>query len=305
MTAEQIVAGLGAEGQRLDRFLCERSASLGRAAARRLIEAGMVRVNDRKAAPGSRLHAGDRIELRDVPASAAAVAEPSQPLVVAYEDAWLVAVDKPAGTPSHPLRPGELGTLASALVARYPEMAAVGYSPREPGLVHRLDTDTSGLILVARDRETFDALRAQLEQGAIDKRYVALCWGAPAAPAVHEAWLSARGPKVTVRESAFASALRVQTELLDARAIGPWSLVTLRVQHARRHQIRAHLALLAHPIAGDALYGGPALPGLGRHFLHASELCVRHPRTQAQLSIRAPLPAELQMALERIGWSDA
>jgi 23S rRNA pseudouridine1911/1915/1917 synthase len=305
MSTEQIVAGPQAEGQRLDRFLCERSASLGRAAARRLIEAGLVRVNERKVAPGSRLRAGDRVELRDIPTSAAALADPSQRLVVVHEDAWLVAVDKPGGTPSHPLRPGELGSLASALLARYPEMASVGYSLREPGIVHRLDTDTSGLILAARDGETFAALRAQLEQGAIDKRYVALCLGAPAAPAVHEAWLSARGRKVTARESVFAGAQRVQTELLDARAIGAWSLATLRVRHARRHQIRAHLALLAHPIAGDALYGGPALSGLGRHFLHASELRFRHPRTDAPLAIRAPLPPELNAVLEQVGRNEA
>jgi 23S rRNA pseudouridine1911/1915/1917 synthase len=305
MSGEQIVTGPQAEGQRLDRFVCERNPKLGRAAARRLIEAGVVRVNERQATPGQRLRAGDRIALGDVPASAAAVPDPSQPLAVMYEDAWLVAVDKPAGMPSHPLRPGERATLASALLARYPEMAEVGYSPREPGIVHRLDTDTSGLILAARDQETFAELRSQLEQGAIDKRYLALCAGALAAPAVHEAWLSARGAKVTAREAPFAGAQPVRTELLDARAIGAWSLVTVRVQHARRHQIRAHLALLSRPIAGDARYGGPALAGLDRHFLHASELHFRHPQTQQPLSISAPLPAELQRVLERIGCDDA
>jgi len=210
-------------------------------------------------------------------------------------------VDKPAGMASHPLRPGERGTLASGLLARYPEMAGVGYSPREPGIAHRLDRDTSGLLLAARDAETFGALQAELERGAIDKRYVALCVGELSAPAVHEAWLSARGRRVTVREHAFGTARAIRTEVLAAEPRAAFSLVTLRVSLARRHQIRAHLAALGHPIAGDTLYGGPALPGLKRHFLHASALRFEHPQSQQPLELDAPMPDDLTAVLAALG----
>jgi 23S rRNA pseudouridine1911/1915/1917 synthase len=297
LDSANIVAGDEAEGQRLDRFLCDRARTLGRAAARRLIEAGLVHVNGRAAAPGQRLHTGDRVEVAELPDSDAAVPDAGVSLRVLYEDAWLVVVDKPAGVASHPLRPGERGTLASGLLARYPEMAGVGYAAREPGLVHRLDTNTSGLVLAARDAQTFAALRALLEQGGIDKRYLALCTGGLAAPAVLEGWLSAQGKRVTVREQPFASARRVQTEVLSARAIGAWSLCELRVHVARRHQIRAQLAAAGHPIAGDVAYGGAALPGLARHFLHANALRLTHPGTGRALQVEAELPDELRALL--------
>ncbi len=302
MSAQEIVAGPEAEGQRLDLFMRERFAGLGRAALRRLIEAGMVRVNGRRVPAGMRLRQGDRVTAAELPASAAAVpdAAAAQRLRVCFEDRFLLVVDKPAGMAAHPLRAGERGTLASALLARYPELAGVGYSPREPGLVHRLDQDTSGLMLVARDAGTFAALRALLEASAIDKRYLALCAGQVAAPALHAAWLSAHGRRVSVRERAFGRARAVQTELIEARPHGRFSLVQARVPRAGRHQIRAHLAALGHALAGDALYGGPELEGLQRHFLHAAELRLPHPHGGAELHVRAELPPELQQVLERV-----
>lgn len=300
MLRRQIVADAGASGQRLDRFICAQIPSLGRAAVRRSIEAGQVRVNGRPGAPGLRLQPGDQVDLELEAASTRALPDPDAALSIAYEDAFVVCADKPAGMPAHPLRPGERGTLASALLARYPELADVGYSPREPGIVHRLDTDTSGLMLAARDAETFAALRAQLGRGELDKRYVALCAGAPAA-GVYEAWLSARGVRVQVRNAPFGSAQRVQTEVVSAQLTGELALVGVSVHLARRHQIRAHLAALGHPIVGDALYGGAAMPGLSRHFLHASELHFAHPRTLARVSVRSPLPAELEAVLAASG----
>lgn len=295
------MAGAEADGQRLDRFVCDRLPRLGRAGARRLIEAGSVQINGRRAAAGQRLQQGDVVALLGVPASNDALPDPSVVLRVVHEDAWLVVVDKAAGMPAHPLRPGELGTLASGLLARYPELAGVGYSAREPGIVHRLDTETSGLMLAARDPTTFEALRESLERGAIDKRYLALCSGQLAAPAVHKAWLSARGARVTLRAQPFAGATQIATECISARALGSWTLVELRAAHARRHQLRAQLAALGHPIAGDVLYGGALFPGLARHFLHASALAFSHPRTGATLQLEAPLPRELEAALALAG----
>jgi len=292
-----MVAGDAAAGQRLDHFLCGALRLASRARARRLVEAGVVRVNGRLASAGQRLMPGDAIVVDEVHPEVA-LPDPALALAVCYEDAWLVVADKPPGMPSHPLRPGERGTLASALLARYPEMNGVGYSPREPGLVHRLDTDTSGVLLAARDAETFRSLRSQLEAGEIDKRYLALCAGRPTVPAVHEAWLSARGRRVTVRSAQFREALPVRIELLGAEPCGPsQTLLEIRAPHARRHQIRAQLAALGHPIAGDALYGPNLLAGLSHHFLHASELHLSHPHTGAALHVRADLPARSRALL--------
>jgi 23S rRNA pseudouridine1911/1915/1917 synthase len=301
-TYRRFAAGAEAAGQRVDRFVCAQYPALGRAGARRLIEAGEVRVNGRAAAAGQRLHEGDTVEVTPAAEAPPALADPTAPLSILYEDAFLLCADKPAGMPAHPLARGERGTLASALLARYPELAHVGYSAREPGIVHRLDTGTSGLMLAARDQATFEALRAQLSRGEIDKRYLALCAGAPDAPAVHEAWLSARGKRVTVALAPIASGQRVRTELLTAQRVrgGDHALVSVRVHVARRHQIRAHLAALGHAIAGDELYGGCALPGLTRHFLHAAELHLVHPRTGAALTITSQLPADLQAVLDAL-----
>src|SRR5262249_40298426 len=150
---------------------------------------------------GQRLHAGDRVGLSARGTSLAAVAEPDAggALAIAYEDEFFVAADKPAGMPAHPLRPGERGTLASALLGRYPEMAGVGYSAREPGILHRLDTETSGLMLAARDAGSFAALRAALTAHGIDKRYQALCEAPGPKPGVYEAYLAAKGARVQVR----------------------------------------------------------------------------------------------------------
>lgn len=302
--ATEIVAEAEAEGLRLDQFLCRLVPTLGRATARRVIEAGQVRVNGRAGAAGQRLSAGDvldlapELELAGEPI--AALPDPAVPLILRHEDAWLLCADKPAGMPSHPLRPGELGTLASALLARFPELAAVGYSPREPGIVHRLDTDTSGLMLAARDAETFALLRGQLDRAELDKRYLALCAGRVGRAATHTAHLSARGPRVRVESAAFGSSEPIVTEILETERAGDFTLVTVRVHRARRHQIRAHLAQLGHPIAGDALYGGPPLPGLARHFLHAEEIHFTHPRTRAALSLLSPLPVELERALQSL-----
>jgi 23S rRNA pseudouridine1911/1915/1917 synthase len=299
MSRSHKLAATDQAGQRLDRFLCDRER-LSRASARRLIDAGQVRVNGRRAAAGQRLVVGDEVSVAETASSDPSSRQPELALAICYEDASLVVVDKPAGVPSHPLRPGECGTVATALVARYPEMAGVGYSPREPGIVHRLDTDTSGLMLAARDASTFAALRAQLERAEIDKRYLALCPGRPTVPSVHHAWLRARGRRVALRDQSFEDAQPVSTELLGAEDHGAHCLVEVRVHLARRHQVRAHLAALGYPIAGDALYGGADLEGLRGHFLHASQLMLAHPKTGAALVMRSGLPTDRQAILQAL-----
>ncbi|HEX5657670.1 MAG TPA: RluA family pseudouridine synthase, partial [Polyangiales bacterium] len=159
-------------GTRLDRVLCNR-LTLSRAQVKRLFEAGEVRRNGRRAGKGELCAKGDRVELGAELRDSRALPD-ELPLDVRHEDDALVIIDKPPGMPSHPLRPGELGCAANALLARYPEMGGTGYDDRQPGLVNRLDNDTSGLLLAARSPESFAALRSALESGAIEKRYLAL-----------------------------------------------------------------------------------------------------------------------------------
>lgn len=290
-------------GMRLDRFLAARLPELGRAGARALLTRGLVRVDSRRGRAGQRLEASQVVTLAaEAVLDAHARPDPEVLLRIVHEDELCVVVDKPGGQPSHPLRPGELGTLASGLCARYPEMRGIGYSSREPGLVHRLDGGTSGLVLAARSAQAFAFLRRELEAGEIDKRYVALCVGQVTAPRRVEAWLLARGARVEVRAERFEGARPIATELLSATPYGAFSLLELRAPRAARHQLRAHLAALGHPIAGDALYGGRALDGLQRHFLHASALSFCHPRDQARLAFEAPLPPDLRSVLERHGY---
>ncbi len=197
-------------------------------------------------------------------------------LEILLETDGYVVVDKPAGVPSHPLKEGELGTLAGALLARYPEMRGVGYSNREPGILHRLDTDTSGLMIAARDQETFDELRRMLQAGEIEKRYLARCTGIVPAPILIDAAI-ANDPrdrrKVRVctdpREIKRLGALAARTEILSSTPAEQGSLIEVRANNARRHQIRVHLASIGHPLLGDSLYGGPPH---AHHLLHASSL---------------------------------
>ena len=298
MHSRELTVEEAQRGLRLDRFLCEALPGLGRAAARRLLDGGEVLLNGRRAAAAARVAAADVVTVPVMAgANVAPVADATLPLQVVHEDRSLLIIDKPAFMPCHPLRAGEGGTLVSALLARYPELAGVGYATREPGLLHRLDTGTSGLLLVARDQATFDALRDALRAGALDKRYQALCVGALTAPAVHHGYLRARGARVTVRSEPFADAVPITTELLSAQALSAFTLVEVRARFARRHQIRAHLAALGHPLASDEDYGGAALPGLRRHFLHASALRFTHPVTGQALSVASELPEDLRAAL--------
>jgi 23S rRNA pseudouridine1911/1915/1917 synthase len=299
----------GEAGSRLDVLLVRRVAGMSRAKARRMIEEGVVRVNGRRARKGARLAEGDRVLLDElpVPADFPALPDPDLPLVIRFEDAHLVVVDKPAGLPTHPLRPDEHRTLAGALLARYPEMAAVGYGLREPGVVHRLDNDTSGLLLAARSAQAFDVLRAALTSGRIDKRYVALVQGpvelgiidAPVAP--HPSDPRRVHACLDPEDRRWIKARPARTEILEARPIGGGlTLLEIRASVAVRHQIRAHLAALDRPLVGDWLYGGPPVEGLNRHFLHASRVAFDHPLEPERVDVSSPLPPELASVIDRV-----
>ena len=267
-------------GQRVDVVLARRVPELSRARAKALIEDGTVRVDGRRVKKSYTVSAGDRVTLESVPGPVDfyAAPDPNLALEVLVENESYVVVDKPAGVPSHPLKEGELGTLAGALVARYPEMRDVGYSKREPGILHRLDNDTSGVMLAARDQATFDALRKQLQAGEIEKRYLARCQGIVPAPIIIDTPI-ANDPRDrrrvrTCNDPREIKRLRAQpatTEVLTSIPAEHGSLIEVRVNNARRHQIRAHLASIGHPLLGDPLYGGPPLEQPG-HLLHAASI---------------------------------
>lgn len=295
------------DGLRVDLVLVRRF-EVGRAAAKELVESGSVRLDGRRVRKGDRVTAGAELEVRGLPRTTRFVAEPdpSVELAIVYEDAELVVVDKPGGVPSHPLRQDERGTLAQGLLARYPEMAEVGFSPREPGLVHRLDVGTSGLLVAARRPAAFESLRRSLAEGRWDKRYLALVVGRPDARFVVDAGIANHpgdAQKVLVSADPLEGArLRARSARTDVRVVERFAdttLVEAVARHARRHQVRAHLAFAGHPIVGDRLYGGPEEPGLARHFLHASRIALPHPTTAAELVFEAPLPPDLQAAIDR------
>lgn len=298
---------------RLDQFLA-RHLDCGRKEVRRLIEDGGVRVDGRRLAAGARLQAGQRVE-HPLPstgqARGAPEPEPEVPLTVLYRDPALLALLKPAGVPSHPLLPGERGTLANALVARHPECAAASDAAREGGLAHRLDIDTSGAILAARTRPAWLALRRLFRDAKVEKVYLALVAGNPPAQGEVRAPLVHRGRRrMAAIDAATAAKRRIRARPASTRyrvlARGKGlALLAIEARTGRMHQVRAHLAHAGHPLCGDALYGGPSAPGGTRgHFLHAARLALPHPLTGEPLVIEAPLPPDRTRALERlVSWS--
>ena len=231
------------------------------------------------------------------------------PLAVLHEDGDLLAVDKPAGLHTAPLRAGEPDTLLARVLARYPEMAGVpGIQPREPGLLHRLDRETSGVVLLARTAASFETLRRAFESGRVEKEYAAVCIPREPAPAAAgsrlriesrfapfgpgrrrvRVILPGEGRRPAARE---ATADLYTSEVEVVEALGGRVRVRVRLRRGFRHQVRVHLAHLGLPIAGDPLYGPPPPADLPpRMYLHAAALVLPHPATGAALEIRSPLP---------------
>ena len=293
MAALTLTVGAGAA--RLDAFLHDALPALSRRFVRRLIAEGAVCVNGRPAAKGVRVAPGDRVTLPDLPATI--TPEPGLALAVLHEDDALVALDKPGGMPGHALDPRQRGTAAAFLLARYPEMADVG-DPLAPGLVHRLDSGTSGLLVAARTRAAHCALRAALRARAVEKRYLA--WVAGDASALDGARVAlplAHDPRDRRRMLPATAGVRAwpaETRLAIVAAGRERSLVEATILTGVTHQVRAHLAARGHPVLGDVLYGGaPAGLPRGRHALHAAGLTLPHPTDGRPLSLSALLPADL------------
>jgi 23S rRNA pseudouridine1911/1915/1917 synthase len=261
-----------------------------------LIDAGDVLVDGKRAAKSRKLRAGETIEVRKEPeADAPPVADASVTVDVRYADDDVIVVAKPAGVVVHPGAGHESGTLVNGLLAAYPEIANVG-DPMRPGIVHRLDRDTSGLLLVARSARAYDALVAQLAAHEVDRRYVALVWGHLAAPrGLVDAPIGrsqSRRTRMAVRDE--GKPARTEYAVTEEFAHPVSSRLDCRLETGRTHQIRVHLAAIGHPVVGDATYGGMRDSiSIGRPFLHAAALALTHPITGAPLEFEDALPDEL------------
>ncbi len=292
---------VGAAGARADKFLGEQLPGRGRRALADAFEAGHVRVNGKRAKKGQMLAAGDVVELEGQVATAGGeppAPEPDAPLALVHVDARLVIVNKAAGAATHPLAPGERGTAANAVVGRYPECASASEAPREGGAAHRLDAGTTGLLVFARDRAAWQALRAAFHEGRVAKQYLALVAGEVARAGEIDLPIVQRGPRAVVT-TADAQALDALTRFSPEKRYRGFTLLRCEAETGRMHQVRAHLAYLETPVVGDPTYGkGEAAPAaFAGHFLHAARLTLPHPDDGRSVSFEAPLPADRAAAL--------
>jgi 23S rRNA pseudouridine1911/1915/1917 synthase len=292
---ETIRVAAEAAGERLDVVL---GAAVGsRAAAQRLIESGRVQVDGAARPKGHLLHGGERITWEPEAAATERQPEPAR-FAIAWRDDHILVVDKPAGVVVHPARGHAAGTLVQALEG----LAAGGTDPDRPGIVHRLDRDTSGLLAVARSQPVHEALSAMLARREITREYLALVEGRPPARSGTIDAPLGRDRRVRTRISTDTDEPRdAVTHFSLERALPEASLLRVRLDTGRTHQIRAHLRAIGHPVCGDPEYGREGRLGLRRQFLHAERLAFTHPVTAEAIDVRSPLPADLEAALRRAG----
>ncbi len=285
-----------AAGERLDRYLASLPAIGSRAAAERLLESGAVTVDGRSLSKSHRLEGGEEVELEIAEAPPRELEHEEIELSIAYEDEHLAVVDKPAGLVVHPAPGHSGGTLVNALLS----LGVAGGEQDRPGIVHRLDKDTSGLMVVARSEEAYRRLQDLVRRRELERRYSALVVGRPRSRSGR-----IEAPIGRDRRDPFKRSLDTDS---PREAVTHFELVELLPRHAlldvgletgRTHQIRVHLAAIDLPVAGDPVYGRPEELGLERQFLHAERLAFVHPFTDAPVELESGLPRDLASALKR------
>jgi 23S rRNA pseudouridine1911/1915/1917 synthase len=285
---------------RIDRYLAERFPSLTRSAVQRLIDEGAVLVNGRPTRPSYRPVAGDAVSLRLAEPEPHRLEPEPLPLNVLYEDEHLLVLDKPAGMVVHPGAGRASGTLVNALLAYRPDIVRADLDPQRPGIVHRLDRETSGLLVVAAHREAQAALQAMFKRREVHKGYLALVVGVltPERGAI-EAPIG-RDPIHRRRMAVLAEGGRfARTEYVVREVIGSYALLEVTLVTGRTHQIRVHLASIGHPVVGDRVYGRRRETlHVPRQFLHAWRLSFEHPVLRTPLAFEAELPADLAGILD-------
>ena len=312
MPSEFIVAAESA-GTRLDRYLASLLPELSRTRIQELIHSGLILVDAHAAKDSHRLRGGERITVDAQPRPPLRAEAESIPLDVLYEDADLIVINKPAGMTVHAGAGVSTGTLVNALLGRGQALSRAGGDELRPGIVHRLDRETSGAILVAKNDFAHAKLSEAFRQREIKKTYIALVHGALKGDHGSIDLPIARDPirriRMTTRRTAVSG--KAREALTDWRVlsrIGPTTLVEVTLHTGRTHQIRVHFSALKHPVVGDTLYGAPselligksAMPLLSRNFLHAARLGFAQPRTRAWIDIHAPLPPELRQFLSHL-----
>ncbi len=302
------VAG-DADGTRLDRFLVSVLASHSRSQIQRLIKDGHVHVAGRDAKPNQAVKAGQEISVQLLEPVEAEPAPEALPLAIIYQDHDLIVVDKPAGMVVHPAAGHASGTLVNALLYWVDDLSGIGGEKR-PGIVHRLDRGTSGLMVAAKHDASHEELARQFREREVEKEYVALVWGVVQAGRRIDAPIG-RDPVNRKKMSARARRSReAVTRIVRAEHLHPaLTLARVAIHTGRTHQIRVHLSAIGHPIVGDPLYGGVhrRVPGdlkpvtrLERPFLHAAWLAFKHPSDGRRMEFTSALPADLQGVLDAL-----
>lgn len=297
-------------GVRLDAFLASQIESWSRARLQRLIEAEDVLVNGKLSKPSYKLREHDELEVELISPATTSFTPEAIPIEIVYEDATLLVVNKPAGLVVHPAAGIHSGTLANALAYHFQQLPNA--SSVRPGIVHRLDRDTSGLLVVAKTEAALDNLSDQFRARSVYKSYAALVHGRVNADAGRVDQPLARDPANRTRMAVVRGGRSALSLYRVNRRFQRFTLLDVELKTGRTHQIRVHLAWLKHPVVGDETYGAgrdntiqnPRLRAdirnLGRHFLHAEKLAFEHPETNERMKFESPLPAELSQLLTRI-----
>ena len=299
-------------GLRLDAFLAARVRGVSRTRLKQAIEDGDVLVAGRAAKPAYKLRAGDTVELETLAPPVSHFTPEDIPVRIIYEDDSLIVVDKPAGMVVHPAAGVSSGTLANALAFHFRQLSAQAGALR-PGIVHRLDRDTSGLLVVAKTESAHEHLADQFRAREVFKSYVALVHGRMRVETGRIEEPLARDPRQRTRMAVVRGGRPALSLYRVRRPYERFTLLDVQIKTGRTHQIRVHLAHLRHPVVGDKVYNGgrdttvadvrvrAAIRAMGRQFLHAERLGFRHPLSDDELSFDAPLPAELSRMLEALG----
>jgi 23S rRNA pseudouridine1911/1915/1917 synthase len=286
-------------GIRLDKFVGEKCSELSRTHARQLIDDSLITVNGHTAKPSLKLNTGDKIDITVPPEPPATISAENIPLKIIYEDADLLVVDKPAGMTVHPAPGSPEHTLVNAILNYLPNLAEDAESLR-PGIVHRLDKDTSGLIIVAKNRAAQANLSDQFKARAVSKYYLTLVKGKlTPEKGIIEAAIG-RDPRNRQRMAVTDKGREARTEYRVLKYYGNHTLLEIKPETGRTHQIRVHLAAIGFPVMGDATYGFTS-PRLSRQFLHAHKIRFKLPSTGEYKEFESPLPPDLQKTLAEIG----
>jgi 23S rRNA pseudouridine1911/1915/1917 synthase len=300
--AREVIVPPFAAGDRLDGFLQRHGGEPDRSRSewQRLIGASAVLLNGSSSKPSERVATGDRVLISAVSRPPILPPEDEVPFAVIYEDPSMIVVDKPAGVVVHPAPGNERGTLVNGLLARFPELRSTD-SDLRPGIVHRLDKDTSGLLVIGRTLAAVADLQRQMQDRSTEKRYLLLVRGGIDEDEGLIDRPIGRDPRNRQRMAIRAEGRSAQTHFWVRERFPGWTLVEARLMTGRTHQLRIHFASIGHPVAGDTTYGpGAAFAGLRRQFLHSQLLRLRSPHDGQEHTLTSELPSDLADVLERL-----